>query len=127
VFPYSRRTGTPAARMDDQIDKAVKEERVHRLIELSNELAKQYASHYENEVLEVIPEEKVHDEEHPDLLLGYTDNYMKVQFKGTPDLIGQIVRVKITKPGYPINEGVFVKVMEDATHANIKIKATANE
>lgn len=127
VFPYSRRTGTPAARMDDQIDKAVKEERVHRLIELSNELAKQYASHYENEVLEVIPEEKVHDEEHPDLLLGYTDNYMKVQFKGTPDLIGQIVRVKITKSGYPINEGVFVKVMEDATHANIKIKATANE
>ena len=32
VFPYSKRTGTPAARMEDQIDEEVKNERVHRLI-----------------------------------------------------------------------------------------------
>ncbi|GEN31057.1 threonylcarbamoyladenosine tRNA methylthiotransferase MtaB [Cerasibacillus quisquiliarum] len=120
VFPYSQRTGTPAARMDNQVPKDVKEERVHRLIDLSNKLAKQYAMRYENEVLEVIPEEKVHDAEHPDILAGYTDNYLKVQFRGTPDLIGKIVRVKITKADYPVNEGVFVRVMEDATHALAK-------
>ena len=40
VFPYSKRTGTPAARMEDQVDEEVKNERVHRLIELNDQLAK---------------------------------------------------------------------------------------
>ena len=59
VFPYSKRTGTPAARMTDQIDEEVKNERVHRLIALSDQLAKEYASQFEGEVLEVIPEEQI--------------------------------------------------------------------
>src|SRR5699024_8424723 len=71
----------------------------------------------ENEVLEVIPEEHVQDENHPELLVGYTDNYLKVQFEGTPDMIGKIVRVKITKAGYPHNEGTFVRSMDNASHA----------
>ena len=58
VFPYSKRTGTPAARMEDQVDEEVKNERVHRLIDLSDQLAKEYASRFEGEVLEVIPEER---------------------------------------------------------------------
>ena len=57
VFPYSPRIGTPAARMDDQIDEGIKMN-VHKLITLSNQLAKEYASKFENEVLEVIPEEQ---------------------------------------------------------------------
>ncbi|WP_064091443.1 tRNA (N(6)-L-threonylcarbamoyladenosine(37)-C(2))-methylthiotransferase MtaB [Rossellomorea aquimaris] len=109
VFPYSKRTGTPAARMDDQVDEEVKNERVHRLIGLSNQLAKEYASHFENEVLEVIPEEPYGD----DLYVGYTDNYLKVVFPATEEMVGQLVRVKITKAGYPINEGQFVRVLED--------------
>lgn len=55
VFPYSPRIGTPAARMDDQVDENVKNERVHRLINLSDQLAKSYASNFDQEVLEVIP------------------------------------------------------------------------
>lgn len=117
VFPYSRRTGTPAARMDDQVSDEVKENRVHRLITLSDQLAKEYASRYESEVLEMIPEETMEKDNRPDTLVGYTDNYMRVQFKGSKDLIGQLVRVKITKSGYPYNEGVFVRVMDEATHA----------
>lgn len=110
VFPYSMRTGTPAARMTDQIDESVKNERVHRLIELSDQLAKEYASRFEGEVLEVIPEEKASE---GNLLVGYSDNYLKIQFEGQEDLIGQLVKVKITKAGYPINEGTFVKVIEN--------------
>ncbi|WP_067727371.1 tRNA (N(6)-L-threonylcarbamoyladenosine(37)-C(2))-methylthiotransferase MtaB [Oceanobacillus damuensis] len=121
VFPFSRRTGTPAARMENQVEDEVKEERVHRLIALSDQLAKEYASQFENEVLEVIPEERIVDEKHPEMLVGYTDNYMKVQFEGTADMIGKIVRVKITKPGYPYNEGTFVRVMDNATHAGEKV------
>lgn len=102
VFPYSPRIGTPAARMDNQIDEETKNVRVHKLISLSNQLAKEYASKFEDEVLEVIPEEMG---EEPHTLVGYADNYMKVRFEGDDSLIGQIVKVKIVKANYPINEG----------------------
>lgn len=111
VFPYSKRTGTPAARMDDQVDEEVKNERVHRLISLSDQLAKEYASGFEGEVLEVIPEERSKNGE--GMYEGYTDNYLKVIFKGTEEMIGQIVKVKITKAGYPYNEGQFVRVLDE--------------
>ncbi|WP_404276103.1 tRNA (N(6)-L-threonylcarbamoyladenosine(37)-C(2))-methylthiotransferase MtaB [Exiguobacterium undae] len=110
VFPYSKRTGTPAAMMDDQVDENIKEQRVARLIALSNQLAKEYASKYEGELLEIIPEE--FSEEAGGRLVGYTDNYLRVAIEGDESLIGQLVRVKITKAGYPMNDGQFVRIME---------------
>ncbi|MDP4169577.1 MAG: tRNA (N(6)-L-threonylcarbamoyladenosine(37)-C(2))-methylthiotransferase MtaB [Bacillota bacterium] len=113
VFPYSKRTGTPAARMEDQVDEEVKNDRVHRLIALSDQLAKEYASQFENEVLEIIPEEEFKDETKSGLYVGYTDNYLKVVFPASEDMIGKIVKVKIIKAGYPYNEGQFVRVMDE--------------
>ncbi|MGY3718545.1 tRNA (N(6)-L-threonylcarbamoyladenosine(37)-C(2))-methylthiotransferase MtaB [Sutcliffiella cohnii] len=113
VFPYSKRTGTPAARMEDQIDEEVKNERVHRLISLSDQLAKEYASSFENEVLEVIPEEKFKEVPNSNLYVGYTDNYLKVVFEASEEMVGKLVRVKIIKAGYPYNEGQFLRVLED--------------
>lgn len=118
VFPYSKRTGTPAARMDDQVDEDVKNERVHRLIALSDQLAKEYASQFENEVLEVIPEEKFKENPESGLYEGYTDNYLKVVFPATEDMVGKIVKVKVTKAGYPYNEGQFVRVVENSEVLN---------
>ncbi|MFJ6208397.1 tRNA (N(6)-L-threonylcarbamoyladenosine(37)-C(2))-methylthiotransferase MtaB [Lysinibacillus sp. NPDC092081] len=113
VFPFSPRTGTPAARMEDQIDEDIKNERVHRLIALNDQLAKEYASRFEDQVLEVIPEEFVHDgSDEAGLLTGYTDNYLKVVFEGPESLIGQLVKVKITQAGYPHSKGQFVRVLE---------------
>lgn len=115
VFPYSKRTGTPAARMEDQVDEDVKNERVHRLIALSEQLAKEYASTFEGEVLEIIPEERFTEndkESNENLFVGYSDNYLKVVFLGSEEMIGELVKVKITKAGYPYNEGQFVKVMD---------------
>ncbi|UCZ72734.1 tRNA (N(6)-L-threonylcarbamoyladenosine(37)-C(2))-methylthiotransferase MtaB [Bacillus pumilus] len=113
VFPYSKRTGTPAARMEDQVDENVKNERVHRLIALSDQLAKEYASAYEGDVLEIIPEESFKEQEGKhNLYVGYTDNYMKVVFEGTEDMIGRLVKVKIMKAGYPYNEGQFVRISD---------------
>ena len=125
VFPYSKRTGTPAARMEDQVDEDVKDERVHRLISLSDQLAKEYASQFEGDVLEVIPEEVSKDEAGSGYLMGYTDNYMKVIFAGSEDLIGKIVKVKITKAGYPHNEGQFVKVDDSVSKAELLIEEEA--
>lgn len=123
VFPYSKRTGTPAARMEDQVDENVKNERVHRLIALSDQLAKEYASQYENEVLEIIPEEAYKETEEENMFVGYTDNYMKVVFKGTEDMIGKIVKVKILKAGYPYNEGQFVRVVEDEITEHMRLSS----
>ncbi|KYD11112.1 hypothetical protein B4135_3227 [Caldibacillus debilis] len=113
VFPFSKRNGTPAARMENQIDEEVKAERVHRLIALSDQLAKEYASRFEGEVLDVIPEERYKEDPKSGLYEGYSDNYLKVVFPATEEMVGKIVRVKITKAGYPYNEGQFVRVMDD--------------
>ncbi len=120
VFPYSMRTGTPAARMTDQIDEEVKNERVHRLIELSNQLAKDYASKFDQTVLEVIPEEKGSTD---GKLIGYADNYMKIEFEGDESLIGELVKVKVVTPGYPINKGKLVKVVDHATNKDERLVA----
>ncbi|WP_188206202.1 tRNA (N(6)-L-threonylcarbamoyladenosine(37)-C(2))-methylthiotransferase MtaB [Alkalibacillus aidingensis] len=121
VFPYSMRTGTPAARMKDQVDDDVKNDRVHRLIELSNQQAKEYASQYEGEVLEVIPEAPFKEKPDSGLYEGYSDNYLKVVFECPEEYVGQIVRVKMTKAGYPYNEGQFVRVMNDTEAAQKSI------
>jgi threonylcarbamoyladenosine tRNA methylthiotransferase MtaB len=91
------------------VDEEVKNERVHRLIALSDQLAKEYASQFENDVLEVIPEEEFRE----GLYVGYTDNYLKVVFPATEEMIGKLVKVKISKAGYPYNEGQFVRIVED--------------
>ncbi|MGN7476632.1 tRNA (N(6)-L-threonylcarbamoyladenosine(37)-C(2))-methylthiotransferase MtaB [Solibacillus silvestris] len=116
VFPYSQRTGTPAARMDDQVDEEIKNERVHRLITLNDQLAKEYASRFEGEVLEVIPEERFKDGDAENLYVGYTTNYLKVVFEGNEEMVGQLVKVKIAKAGYPYNDGQFVRVLEGQTN-----------
>ncbi|OCS94606.1 tRNA (N(6)-L-threonylcarbamoyladenosine(37)-C(2))-methylthiotransferase MtaB [Caryophanon latum] len=114
VFPFSPRTGTPAARMEDIfVAEDVKNERVHRLISLNDQLAKQYASRFEGDVLEVIPEERFKDADNENLYVGYTSNYLKIVFEGTEDMIGQLTKVKITKAGYPYNEGQFVRVLDE--------------
>ena len=112
VFPYSKRTGTPAARMEDQVDEEVKNERVHRLITLSDQLAKEYASSFEGEVVEVIPENNFVENGGIGMLEGFTDNYLKVVFSGTEDMVGKLVKVKIEKAGYPVNEGKLVRALE---------------
>ena len=112
VFPFSKRTGTPAARMEDQVDEEIKNERVHRLIALNDQLAKEYASRFEGEVLEVIPEERFKDSDNDNLYVGYTANYLKIVFEATEDMVGKLVKVKITKAGYPYNEGQFVRVLD---------------
>ena len=102
VFPYSMRSGTPAARMSGQIDPKIKKERVHRLIELNNNLALEYANKFENRELDVLFETF---DEKTGLLTGHTTNYLKVSALGNKELINKIVKVKLIKSGYPLNIG----------------------
>lgn len=91
VFPYSKRNGTKAATMNNQVDETVKKERVNRVIELDYELQNEYARKFINQKMQVIPEEYENG-----YLKGHTSNYLLVSFKGTIDLIGQMVDVVIS-------------------------------
>jgi len=108
VFPYSKRTGTPAAKMDGQVPEDIKNERVQQLIKLSNKLSQQYANHFIGEVLEVIPEKAYNDDENSGLYTGYSDNYLHVVFEGDSSLIGQICKIKLEKVGPDFCKGSLI-------------------
>ncbi|OGX61398.1 MAG: tRNA (N(6)-L-threonylcarbamoyladenosine(37)-C(2))-methylthiotransferase MtaB, partial [Paenibacillus sp. RIFOXYA1_FULL_44_5] len=115
VFPYSQRTGTPAARMEDQVDDEIKNRRVHELIELSEQLQLQYAEPFVGQLVDVIPEGSYKDAA-PDsgLISGYSDNYLQVVFPGSQDLLRKMCRVKITEAGVNACKGQLVRVLETA-------------
>ncbi|MDD3126807.1 MAG: tRNA (N(6)-L-threonylcarbamoyladenosine(37)-C(2))-methylthiotransferase MtaB [Candidatus Izemoplasmatales bacterium] len=98
VFPYSRRSKTVAATMDNQISGEIKKARVQILLHLSDELAKAYIKTNINILLQVIPETY-----HDGMLKGHTANYIYVQFPGTVNQIGELVDIIITKENYPLS------------------------
>ena len=58
TFIYSKRTGTPAAKMEDQIPEDVKQERFNRVLELVNEISKENNTTHQDEVVEILVEGK---------------------------------------------------------------------
>jgi threonylcarbamoyladenosine tRNA methylthiotransferase MtaB len=112
VFPYSKRTGTPAARMPDQVSAEIKHQRVERLIQLSKQLQKRYAEQFIGEVLDVIPEREVEDR--AGYYTGYSDNYLPIQFPASSDLVGKICRVRLDQADEDGGTGTFVRVLEPA-------------
>lgn len=91
VFPYSRRKGTKADLMSGQIDERVKKQRVNTLIEISNELEKNYLDSFINKNVTVLIEET---KEH--ISTGHTGNYLKVNInKDIPR--NSMVNVKIIR------------------------------
>lgn len=74
VFPYSRRKGTKADLMKNQIDELVKKERVKKLIDLSNKLERNYLENYLNKDVEVLFETCNNG-----ISSGHTDNYLMVK------------------------------------------------
>ncbi|MGC5328455.1 tRNA (N(6)-L-threonylcarbamoyladenosine(37)-C(2))-methylthiotransferase MtaB [Brevibacillus sp. SYSU BS000544] len=123
VFPYSMRTGTPAARMTDQVDEEVKKDRVAKLIELSNELSLNYAKGYLGDVLEVIPEGPYKGDPNSGFIQGYSDNYLNVVFEGTEEMIGKVCKVKLDKAGSEYCHGTFVRVLEEAKAVRVEESA----
>lgn len=110
VFPYSKRTGTPAARMDNQVDEEVKQARVDRLIELSDRMQLAYAEQFVGQVLDVIPERPKKGLD-AGWLIGYSDNYLPIAFRGGEELVGSLCRVKLTEPGVHECRGELVRII----------------
>lgn len=92
VFPFSARKGTKAYDYPDQIDPNTKSRRVSKLIELSNELSKQYRSKFIGKDFEVILEER-NKLDHK--LYGFTSNYLKLGVDLPDEYIGKIYKLKV--------------------------------
>lgn len=92
VFPYSRRNGTPAAKMTGQITKEEKHIRCKKLISVFDSLEESYYKKHIGCTLTIIAETY-----EDGFLTGHSDNYLKVRFKGSEDLLGKEIIVKINK------------------------------
>ena len=77
VFPFSKRDGTVAARMENLVSDQEKDERAHKMIELSNELEHDYYVKFIGRCLNVLVEEVLDDHS-----TGHTSNYIKVNING---------------------------------------------
>ncbi len=95
TFIYSEREGTPAAKMEDSIPMAEKEERLQRLNELVNFYANKSNQKLLNKVVDVLILGK--SEKDSTKLYGYTDTMKLVNVQGPEEIIGNIVSVKINE------------------------------
>ena len=89
VFKYSPRKGTVAAKMKEQIDGNIKEERSKKLIEMSNKNEAEYNNTYIGKKVKVLFEER-----EGEYMKGHTTNYIMVKEKTEENLENKIVEVE---------------------------------
>ena len=95
TFIYSKRTGTPAATMENQVPEDVIKDRFDRMLNMLNPIVHEVHEEQLGKVMTVFAEEA--SKQDKTVLTGRADNNMLVHFKGTEDLIGKMVPVKITE------------------------------
>ncbi len=100
-FPYSRRTGTVAAKMRE-ISPDVKSERLHRLLSLAQRLRGEYERKFIGKILEMVPEESRNGH-----CEGYSQNYIRLYLAG--EAKGRI-RVRA---GQPFKDGLLAENIDE--------------
>ena len=95
TFLYSKRSGTPADMMFDQVDENVKKDRFNRLVAAVNEICAKKNKEYDGRTVEVLVEGESKNDETK--LTGRTRTGKLVNFTGNKENIGKLVNVKITK------------------------------
>ena len=93
TFIYSKRTGTPAARMENQVPEDVVKDRFNRLLATVNEVSHEHIRRYEGMDMKVLVEGK--DDHEEGFVTGRMTNNILVHFAGDESLIGQIVTVHL--------------------------------
>ncbi len=91
IFPYSKRNGTIAAKMEGQVSEEEKKRRVSVLMDVANEQKYKYNKEFESDILDVLIERKNKD----GYFEGYTSNYIKVLVKEDDLNLGDIYNVQI--------------------------------
>jgi threonylcarbamoyladenosine tRNA methylthiotransferase MtaB len=90
VFPYSKRPGTEAADMPDQVSEKVKRERVQKMLALAEESAYDFKQRFLGRTMTVLWEQKSGG-----VWSGYTANYIKIYARSGQDLTNQLTPVKL--------------------------------
>lgn len=103
VFKYSRREGTPAASMRNQIIAKVKQERAAKLIAAGDRMQREFLQSLENTVQEVIFEQQKGG-----LLEGHARNYALIKAAGDISLIGKVANVLVERAE---NDAAFGRIM----------------
>ena len=98
VFPYSRRAGTPAARMANQVENSEKTRRAAIMTEETEKIRKEFLHSQIGKVLEVLPEEF-----HNGFMQGYTANYTPVRIIGAENE-KEIIEAEIIQKGEPYGD-----------------------
>ena len=109
IFPYSRREGTRAARMDGQVADPVKKERSRRLILLGQRHRREYMESFLGTVREVLFEEQQTIDGKP-FWTGHTMEYLKVAADSEESLENRRVLVRIT--GFAGEEALTGEVLK---------------
>lgn len=104
TFIYSKRSGTVAAKLENQVSEELAGERLQRLLHEIKETSEKRANRYTGETVEVLVEEV--NEQNPSMLTGRLSNNFLVHFEAEKELIGKIVPVflKECKGFYYIGE-----------------------
>ena len=92
TFIYSKRSGTPAAKMENQVPEEVVKDRFDRLLSLVQEKGRKESSRFEGTVQEILVEEESKEK---GIFTGRTEYNLLVHFPGCKDLIGKYVKVKL--------------------------------
>jgi tRNA-2-methylthio-N6-dimethylallyladenosine synthase len=95
TFLYSKRTGTPAAAMEDQCDPKEVKENFDLLLKEVQQISSRKAQALEGQTLEVLVEQQ--NEQDASLVTGRLSNNSVVHFPGTVDMIGHLFPVKLTE------------------------------
>lgn len=93
TFIYSKRTGTPAAAMENQVPEEVVKEGFDKLLKVVQDTAKERARLLQGQTMEALVEEV--NEHDPSLMTGRLSNNMLVHFPADPSLIGKLVMVSL--------------------------------
>ena len=98
IFKYSRRKGTAADKMPDQIPENIKSERSTELLELNEILSNRYREKYIGKKVKVLLEEN-HIIENKKYIIGFTDTYVRVALENPEEKLytNQIVNVRVKK------------------------------
>ncbi|MEG0501351.1 MAG: tRNA (N6-isopentenyl adenosine(37)-C2)-methylthiotransferase MiaB [Cellulosilyticaceae bacterium] len=94
TFIYSKRTGTPAATMENQVEEPIIKDRFNRLLAVVNPMDYDFMQRYIGHIMEVLFEDTSKTDK--TVLSGRTDNGLLVHTHADSNLIGQFVHVKIT-------------------------------
>ena len=93
TFIYSKRTGTPAAAMEEQVPEEIVREGFDKLLKVVQETAKERAALLQGKVMEALVEEV--NEQDPALVTGRLSNNMLVHFKADSRMVGKFVMVAL--------------------------------